>query len=149
MWPEIKGLRGRKIVFFTMFWSLWQHCYTSQNFANFWIFQSLTSTACHSTVAFEFAYWQRYFKISLNLWSAASSSFFWAHIYPEYETFIQVSFWKKQFTRHAKIMLFDLYETFSSSTLTLPVPIQDEEKKIKLNFFFTLLCGASKVLWRP
>ena len=36
-------------------------------------------------------------------------------------------------------MLFDLYETFSSSTLTPPVPIQDEEKKIKLNFFFSSL----------
>ena len=31
--------------------------------------------------------------------------------------------------------------------LTLPVPIQDEEKKIKLNIF-TLLCGASKGFMR-
>ena len=48
------------------------------------------------------------------------------------------------FIRPLHFDTFGIHNSAGLHLLTLPAPIPDKEKKINLNFFFTLLCGASK-----
>ena len=63
-------------------------------------------------------------------------------------TDMPIVFWLK-FTPFVILLLevnafFKLMSFPNNGVLTLPVPIPDEEKKLKLNFYFRILCGASK-----